>query len=91
MTVHHKGNLQFGTHTVRAGNQHRILVFAAQGEQAAEAPQIPDDFRTIGGPDTVLHQFNGFVACIDVNPCICIRNDLFLAHAVSSLATQFKL
>ena len=91
VTVHHKGDLQLGAHTVGTGNQHRILVFVPQGKQAPEAPQVPDDFRTVGGPDAVLHQFHGFVAGVDIHPCICVCNDLFLAHAVSSLATQFKL
>ena len=91
MPIHQEGDLQLGAYAVGPGHQHRILVFVPQGEEAPEAPQVPDDFRTVSSPDTVLHQFYGFIPRIDVHPCICVCNDLFLAHAVSSLATHLKL
>ena len=41
MFVHHKGQLELGSHPVRAGNQNRLRIFAGiQGKQSAEATDV---------------------------------------------------
>ncbi|MNC43925.1 hypothetical protein D3C75_928130 [compost metagenome] len=64
MLVQLKSQLQLGSHAVRAGNQHRVLIAVfVQTEQATEAAQTCQHLGTHSPADVLLHPLHRFIAC----------------------------
>ena len=78
MFVHHKGQLELGSHAVRAGNQNRLRIFAGiQCKQSAEATDVGQDFLAEGCAHMRFHQFHRSVAGVDVHACVTITEASF--------------
>ena len=78
--VHVEGQLQLGADAVGAADEHRFFVLGlVEGEQAAEAAEPANHFWTLGLFDIRFNQFNGSIACINIDTGIFIGNH-FLFH-----------
>jgi hypothetical protein len=65
--VHGLRDRDLGAHTVGGGGEQRASIRLQGGgvEQAGEAADAPDDLRTAGLLDPLLHQLHGPVAGLD--------------------------
>ena len=77
--VHGEGNLELGADTIHGRNEHGLAVtFDVESEEAAEAADLAEDFRPVGGGEQLRQ------GCLDLVPQIDIHTRpsvSFLFHA----------
>ena len=86
MLIHQKRDLEFGADTVGAADQDRLFNVAVhQRKEAAKTAEVAEDFGTVRSFYRVFHQFDGFIACVDIDTgigigqaFICVREHIFL-------------
>src|SRR5947209_3480858 len=72
---HYEGDFQFGSHTIHAGNQHRLAEFLfIDGEQAAEAADLAHDAAGKGAMGKVLDALLGPVGTVDIDAAIGVSD-----------------
>ena len=84
--VHQDGQAQFRTDTVGTADQDRLFnITVHQRKEAAKTAEVPKDFWTVRSFYRIFHQFDGFIACVDIDTgigigqsFICVREHIFL-------------
>ena len=74
MPIQHHGQLQLGTHAVRAGKQHRMfhILDGIQGKSAGKTAQPPHHLRAHGLLHMLLHQFHRSVARLNIHASLLV-------------------
>ena len=73
------GDLDLGAHAVGAGHEHGVLE-ARQAHGAAEPAEAAEDERVLRALQPLLHELDGAVARLDVDPGLLVREPLVLRH-----------
>ena len=72
--IHHHRDLQLGADAVRARHQHGLLHPEVAGEHAAEASDVGQTRRGVGGACQSANTLNGRVGVVDVDAGVLVRN-----------------